>query len=194
MFSQNLDNLKSENRNEKNPFAGYDSAGVASVNGQASNPTNHNTNINPYAPNAPPLEDVHTGGKPYSTNTASGYPAYPSNSGSNGYPSNSGSNGYPNSGRTDLGYPPYPTQNRMPVPGGQYPNYPGPPQYPYNNNNNNNKYPGNYHQNYPYNNKGGYNSNSILRRNSAGGNQASLLTLTSVLISAALAHVLQMSA
>lgn len=155
-------------------LTGYESAGVSYVNGERVNGGN---NANPYAnANAPPVPAYPSGDNSQhhrsSFGSNLGYPPYPSsNTGSSaqGYPP------YPQStnqqGRQqDLGYPPYPPQNRMPIPG--QPAYPGYPQntgYP--------QAPANYpqhpgYQNYPYQNypnqqRGYQNSNSIYRKNAA---------------------------
>lgn len=190
---------------------GYDSAGVSTVNGQPSNPQDHgsqNPNSDPFAhANAPPAEDVFgQPAKPYhpvdsGSNSDLGYPPYISNSGSgnsypsgnnNGYPSNSGNNQQP--GKND-GYPPYPTRDRMPVPGqsnypnnqpanpygqGVYPAYPsGYPQQPTNgqrNPNYPNYPPSNYPSpNYPQTNTRNYNSG--FRRNSGTSLASSMMMM-----------------
>lgn len=126
-------------------FPDFESAGVSSVNGHRVN-GNNDHNVNPYAnANAPPSE--HTGNNYYPPQPP---PSSSSNSGGNnlGYsPFPSSNNGYPQRppthSETDLGYPPYPTQNRQPV----QPVYPPSPNNypPYPNNNNNN------HRGRPYN-------------------------------------------
>jgi hypothetical protein len=167
-------------------FSGYESAGVSYVNGERVISGN---NAYPYAnANAPPAPVNQTSGSNVYHQSSSGsnsYPPYPSNTGSsNGYPA------YPQSTNQadrhhNLGYPPYPTQNKMPTPGqSSYPGYPQsagypqtyanyPQQYPgYQSNNPYPNYPQqNYpHQNYPNQNQRGYNtysSNSIFRKNIA---------------------------
>ncbi|XP_024938588.1 collagen alpha-1(IV) chain isoform X3 [Cephus cinctus] len=134
----------------KRHFAEYESAGVDSVNGHKTNgaggnaaergsqssSTNAKVNANndPYAnANAPPAPPQQGHDRPVNSWTNLGYP--PSGTGSS-----SGNSGYnPSSSNSASGYPaarpPYPTYNRMPVPGQtNYPqaSYPsqGQPGYP----------------------------------------------------------------
>ena len=213
-----LFHTKSSRTNEKPPaipnLAGYESAGVPSVNGQPTNTHDHGShtsNSDPFAnANAPPAEDVF--GKPAEpyhpvdsgSNSNLGYPSYNSNSGSgnsypsgnnNGFPSNSGNNQQP--GRNN-GYPPYPTRDRMPVPGQpNYPSYPnyqpayppgysgypsGIPQQPTNgqrNPNYSNYPPSNYPSpNYPQTNTRNYNSG--YRRNSGTSLASSMMMVATI--------------
>ncbi|KAL0122110.1 hypothetical protein PUN28_007111 [Cardiocondyla obscurior] len=147
----------------KSTGLGYESAGVSYVNGERINGNNANPYANanaPPAPAYPPGDNNEHHRSSYGSNL--GYPPYPSNT--HGYPPYPQSNDQA-SRHQDSGYPPYPTHNRMPVPG--QPGYPQNPAYP--------QAPGNYpqypgYQNYPYQNypnQRGYNTNSIYRRNAA---------------------------